>query len=253
MSDGIYSALGGALAQVRHLDTLSNNLANLETTGFKRDRLTFSEILSDVRPIENTMQNPGAILPLRLVPDDKRAVLTQEPVASFEQGTLIETGNTLDCALGEEGFFAIETADGPRYTRDGSFRIDALGRLVNRDGLAVRAVGGGEVYVNPGDLTIDEAGTVFVDDEDVGQIEVVLLDAPRKQGHSLFTGTAVPLEPGDYEVLSGFLEGSNVNPVRAMTQLIAVHRTFEELSNTMNAYRKMDGQAANEVGRPRDS
>jgi len=250
VSDGIYSALGGALAQVRHLDTLANNLANMETTGFKRDRLTFAEILSDVRPMETTIQSPGAYLPSRLLPDDKRFVQTQVPVASFEQGPLIETGNTLDCALGTEGFFAVETAQGPRYTRDGGFVVDALGRLTTKDGIPVRAVGGGEVFVNPGELSVDDTGTVFVDGEDVGQIEVVALDNPKKQGHALFSGAAVPLEIGAYEVRSGFLEGSNVNPIRAMTQLIAVHRTFEVLQNTVSAYRKMDGQAANEVGRP---
>lgn len=252
MSDGIYSALTGALAQTRHLATLSNNLANIETTGYKADRLTFREVLSNVTPMETTFQASAAILPLRLLPDDKRFVETQAPEVDLAQGALRETGNTLDLAIGGRGFFVVETQAGQRYTRDGSFRADAEGRLVTSGGDPVQAVGGGDLLLSPGEVSIERDGTVSVAGEEVGQLEVVDLANPTKAGNAIFSGAPVALDPAAYDLRQGWLERSNVNPIAAMTQLITVHRTFEVLQSAMTNFRQMDGKAATQVGKPSD-
>lgn len=260
MADGIYTSLSGALARVRHLDVLSNNLANTDTTGFKADRMAFRRVDPPTDAMANTFQAPGADFPPRLIPDDKRFVDTEFPATWFGAGALHETGNDLDVALSASGrvFFAVDTPLGVRYTRDGSFTTDAEGRLVTAEGHPVRAAGGGNILLHPGATQIDVDGTVYVDDIDVGALEIALVPdgAPlAKAGHALFeAGAAVgPADAADYEVRQGYLEQSNVNPVRAMTELISVHRTFEVINTTMKTYDAMDRKVINEVGKPTQS
>ena len=251
MADGIYTSLSGALAQIRHLDVLSNNLANVDTVGFKADRLTFKEKNSDWQKMMDTAQAPGAFFPPRLLPDDKHFAETGTPVTWFGAGPMEQTGNSLDLALTAPGktFFAVDTPQGVRYTRDGSFTTDGEGRLTTLEGHPVRAAGGGPVLLHPGTVHIDVDGTVYVGDEDVGALEIVeALDTPRKAGHSLFA--AQPASAYSFEVRQGYLERSNVNAIRTMTELIAVHRTFEIINKTIQTFDAMDKKATNEVGRP---
>ncbi len=254
MADGIYTSLSGALAQIRHLDVLSNNLANVDTVGFKADKLTFKQKDSDWDKMMDTVQAPGAYFPERMVFNDKHFTETGKPVTWFGAGPLDETGNSLDLALTAPGrvFFAVDTPQGVRYTRDGSFTTDGEGRLTTLEGHPVRAAGGGPVLLHPGSVHVDVDGTVYVDDTDVGAIEVVeALSPPQKAGHSLFAAQAVqPASVEGFEVRQGYLERSNVNPIRTMTELIAVHRTFEIINKTIQTFDAMDKKAINEVGRP---
>ena len=254
MADGIYTSLSGALAQIRHLDVLSNNLANVDTVGFKADRLTFKQKDPDWEKMADTAQAPGAFFPPRLVPEGKHMTETGRPVTWFGAGPLDETGNSLDLALTAPGrlFFAVDTPLGVRYTRDGAFTTDGEGRLTTAEGHPVRAAGGGAVLLHPGSVHVDVDGTVYVDDEDVGAIEVVeVLGRPEKAGHSLFAAQAVqPANVEDFEIRQGYLERSNVNPIRTMTELIAVHRTFEVINKTIQTFDALDKKAINDVGKP---
>ncbi len=254
MADGIYTSLSGALAQIRNLDVLSNNLANLDTVGFKSERLTFKEKLSEWQKMEDSLQSPGASFPYRMIPDDKKFVETGQAETWFGAGPLDETGNSLDLALTASGktFFAVDTPQGVRYTRDGAFTSDGEGRLTTNEGHPVRAAGGGHILLHPGSVHVDVDGTVYVGKEDVGALEVVeILDQPTKAGHSLFAARATqPADLERFEIRQGYLERSNVNAVRTMTDLIAVHRTFEIINTTIKTFDQMDRKAINEVGKP---
>ena len=157
VADGIYTSLSGALARIRHLDVLSNNLANVDTTGFKADRISFRRADPDVNRMADTFQAPGAFFPSRLIPDDKRFVQTEVPTTWFGAGPVQKTGNDLDLALTASGrvFFAIDTPKGVRYTRDGAFTTDGDGRITTSEGHPLRAVGGGGILLHPGNVNVD--------------------------------------------------------------------------------------------------
>lgn len=241
MNSGIYSALTGNIAAMKRLDVLSNNLANVNTPGFKKDRMTF----------EGMLQAIGA--------QPRAGGGTDAPVYSetvfftdYSPGSVKQTGNTFDLAIDGDGFFAVTTADGQRaYTRQGNFRLDSAGRLVTSDGAQV----GGGIVIAGGKVDINGRGEVFVDGSQVGRLEVVDFPKPyamQKIGSALFVPTdpqATPQPVTGEKVMQGALEESNVNTVQEMVQLIETNRYFEMCSKVVKAYDDLTGKAANEIGK----
>ncbi|MGF1465938.1 MAG: flagellar basal-body rod protein FlgF [Sandaracinaceae bacterium] len=254
MSDGIYSALSGAVAQQRALDTVANNVANAGTTGFRADRLAFREMVSRERGGPN--------------PDGLRYVAISQLRTDRRDGPLVQTGNPLDLALSGDGMFAVETDDGVRYTRAGTFLLDTEGVLRTHGGHAVlgqapppspeapRPEPAPMVVGQPaGSLQVGSDGTVRVDGQEVGRLRLVAFgpDDLEKEGLTLFRPRPnVEGAPADeVQVLQGYLEGANVRPVEGMNELIEASRAFEAFQRVIQAFRQIAERTAREVGRSR--
>lgn len=258
MSKGIFTAVSGAMAQQAKLDTVANNLANVNTPGFKRDGQLFREYLTSYN------KEPGAVEVPRIPASiesfyahnggDKSFVDLDGTFSDLSQGTLRPTGNKLDVALEGDGFFEVATPEGVRYTRAGNFAVDGDGRLVTKQGYPVQRQGGGEFRFTSPNVTISDNGEVFENSESIGRMSLVKVgnrDALLKQGANLFA-LKENLDPKlaaaiDMKVSQGFLEGSNVNIVREMTDMISATRTFESTQKAIQAYDQMAGKVVNEV------
>ncbi len=234
MSDGLYVAMSGAVAQQRAMDVVANNVANANTQGFRAERVTFEEVLNQKDELSFVSAERGAI--------------------DGTVGGMVSTENPLDLAIDGQGWFGLQTPDGTRYTRNGAFSVGPDGALVDALGNTVRSVGGNEILVPPdaAEISVDPAGQVLVDGQPLAQIEVVRFepDQMRREGGNLFsaTGKGDPTEPAG--VVSGHLEGSNFNAVRGMVDLIRISRTHESLHRMIENYRQIDQRAAREIGGP---
>lgn len=235
MADGIYAALSGGIASLEILDVLANNLANADAIGFKEDRPLFAEVLRQRLPGANA-DAPGQ-------------VALRGTAVDFKQGPLQRTGGSLDVALVGEGFLAVSTDAGVRYTRRGDLRLGPGGRLETSGGAAVLGLRG-PVRLPPGEVAIDAEGNVSVDGRFVDRLRVVLLPAAAlaKEGDALFVASA-PEQPARAQVLQGHLERSNVSPVGAMTQMIAATRAFEIALQAIQSHRRMDERLVQDMGK----
>jgi len=244
MNSGMYAALSGNIAAMQRLDVLSNNLANINTAGFKKDRLLFDSLLQNVK-------NPTAA----------GEALTDGPVLAgirfdtdFAAGPARQTGNVFDMALDGDGFFVVNTPQGPAYTRQGNFHLDAKNQLVTVDGYEVLA-GGAPLVVSGGRVEIDAKGAVSVDGGEIGTLDMVDFAKPyalQKQGNTMFVPTD-PKDPkqtaGSAVVRQGFLEDSNVNAVLEMARLIETTRYFEACQKAVRSYDDIAAKAANDLGK----
>jgi flagellar basal-body rod protein FlgF len=220
MNAGMYKAVSGSVAQMRRLEVTTQNLANLNTSGFKGQRLAFSELLG----LTAEQERVGGL------------VAIAEQRTDFSQGELQPTGNDFDLALDGEAFFVIRTGRGLRYTRQGNFALAPDGRLVNSFGEPVLGESGnrreGEVIrISGKKMAVSSDGIVRSEEGEVGKLRIVRFRDPRilaKEGRGLYRapdGTAQPA--ADYRILQGNLERANINPVDAMVGLINIHRQFE--------------------------
>lgn len=237
MNSGMYAALSGNVAALQRLDTLSNNLANINTPGFKRDNLQFSALLANAQE-RNT---------------DAPVLSGSAQTIDFSPGPVRQSGNVFDLAIDGDGFFVVETPDGPAYTRQGNFSLDPQGRLVSVTGYPVLS-GGAPIEISGGLVEINDRGEVLVDGGQVGTLDVVDFPKPyalRKAGNALFLPAAdsAPAPVENPRVRQGFLEESNVNPVAEMARLIETTRYFESCQKAIRSYDDMAAKAANDLGR----
>ena len=267
---GIFTALSGALAQSTKIDTIANNIANVNTTGFKKDQQTFSEYLTALEKQPEVIQVPRVPASIESFYDmnggDKGFVDASGTYTNFEQGSLRHTGGKLDVAIDGAGFFEVNTPSGVRLTRAGNFTIDGNGQLVTKDGHAVllegvegdsatdleqrsvRFTGLSQVYISDG-------GEVFEGEKNLGKLSLVNVNNPeslQKVGSNYF-GFKSNMAP---EIVSvkvpslkqGFTEGSNVNIVAEMTDMIMAQRVFEGTQKAISAYDGMSDKLINVVG-----
>jgi flagellar basal body rod protein FlgG len=244
LGDGLYIAASGALARLRDLDIVANNLANADTIGFKRDRPVFQAVLESSLSGEDAAPIAGA---------PGRSFASVDGVASdFASGAAASTGGALDVALRGRGFFEVETPAGPRYTRAGAFQVAADGTLVTSGGLPVQGDGGplqtggrAAQLLASGEL-VDERGVAL------GRLRVVDFASPErliKEGEGLYR-SADGLEPEtleSFELLPGSLEQSNVEPVRELAALVVLQRAFDAAMRTLTADDQTTRQLIQEV------
>jgi flagellar basal-body rod protein FlgG len=280
MVRGLYTGASAMIAQMRRIDVLSNNLANVNTPSFKRDSTlmkAFPEML--IRRINDDGVRVIPIGSYDLMPVVGKmgtGVEVNEVYTRFIQGSLKQTENDFDLALDGKGFFSVMTEEGERYTRNGSFLIDSDGYLVTKEGYRVLGENG-TIQIKKNNFLVDEDGNVFVNDdytvdpqrlvsmEENEWNNTVLLDRlkiidfpkvrqVKKVGDSLYretdhSGQAFVIEEERPKVIQGFLEASNVNPVIEMVNLIEVHRNYEANQKMIQAHDGALGRAINEVGR----
>ncbi len=246
MSGTIYQAAAGALLQQMRLDLLSNNLANVNTSGFKADQPLFRMNPADSATPAAAATEPGRITPY---------APPMEARTNYDNGPLTRTGNSLDVAIVGKGFFEIQTPDGSRFTRKGNFTVNADGVLATAEGWPVLGQGG-EIAIDEGAVTIGDQGEVFVDGDSVATIRVVDFPEPYnlvKTGDTLFMPApgvqGQPVEEGDSQVAQGYVEASNVDAIRTMTEMIETLRVFEAYQRMIRTADEATAKTVNEVGR----
>lgn len=235
MYKGIYIALTGALSKQRHMDTIAQNMANANTNGFKKERVSFKDYLI---PVDNTVSQA----------DDGRVMSEMSNVMiDFSNGGITQTGNALDLAINGEGFFVLE---GNKYTRNGSFKVSSDGYLATHDDVKVMGEGG-PISIIGSKIDIGDSGEVLVDDISVGKLSIVNFtdrNVLRKQTGTVFT-TDVQGEEAGSTVTQGYLEASNVEVVKEMVQMLNTVREFESYQKMIKAFDEASSQTINEMGK----
>ena len=232
------------------MDIVANNLANMNTSGFKGEKIMFVEHLS---------KSKGGHRPISEKVTYVRDIAT---VRDFSKGPLESTGNPLDLGIAGEGFFTVQTDQGERYTRNGRFQLDQGGQLVNQQGLPVLTEGGQPIFFAPGEanISISQDGTVTTENGEIGKLSLVKFSSPQnlKPGAGgLFEYKNAPnAGRGDDDdagqiqqvekpnIKQGMLEGSNVMPIIEMSKMIDVHRTYDSVKSFL---KREDERALNMI------
>jgi flagellar basal-body rod protein FlgF len=236
MENNILVALSRQVALERQMDVVANNVANVNTNGFKAEKSLFEEYLTSGAHEDN------------FAAADRRVSFVQDRATyrDFMQGPSEKTGNPLDVSIDGKAFFAIQTPGGERYTRDGSFQINSQGQLVTTGGSVVLGTNGPIVFQpTDKDIVITADGTVTVKEGVVtqfdsirGKLKMVKFDNPQKlqkEGSNLFSAPSGTTAQPDVtsRANQGFIEKSNVNAVAEMSRLMMVSRTYESISTLM--------------------
>jgi len=265
---GVYTALSGAMAQSTKLDTIANNLANVNTPAFKRDEQVFQEYLTANEKPPTTTQIPRDVAAIEsfynMQGGDKSYVDTKGTFTDFSQGSLKHTGNNFDVGIDGKGFFEVATPSGVKLTRSGNFTLDGNGQLVTKEGFPVLIAGAPGSDPAGRTLRFQGTGTVSIGDNgDISEgtevrgrlslVDVTNPDSLQKTGSSLYTFK--PNMNPELTVIQtpslkqGFLEASNVNIVKEMTDMISTNRVFESTQKAISAYDQMADKAINVVGK----
>jgi len=239
----IYILTSGLLYQQRKLDVISNNLANINTAGFKKVL-----IAAQAYPVKN--REEISIKPSSPLNPSNNFVY---PVIGFEKvdtsaGELKKTGNPLDVAINGKGFFAVKVKNKILYTRDGHFLLDPKGYLITQNGNYVLDENGNKILIGNQPLAsikITKDGTIFVGTRWVAKLKIVNLEEVKHVGGNLYIGKETKKQP--YEVLQGYLEGSNVNPVMEMTRMIETVRAYEAFANALKSMDENSSKLVNGI------
>ncbi len=271
MIRGWYTAASGMNAQQHRLDAISNNLANVDTTSYKRDisvSKNFPELLLRRMEDDGVYKNPfGSADVAPIIGKIGLGVEMNEFFTDFSQGSFKPTGGDADMALEGKGFFAVETPYGERYTRNGNFTLGVEGYLMTKEGYPVLGENG-RLFLQDTKFTINKDGEIWVRPIENTDADPVMLDRIRlvhfendrfisKQGSSLYkdtevSGPALPAEGRDRpRVTQGFIETSNINVVNEMVQMIEVNRAYEANQKTIQAGDTMMSKLWSEVVRMR--
>jgi len=279
MVRSIFTGASGMMVTMEELNTVANNLANVNTDGYKRETSVskaFPELL--IRRVNDDGQVSFPLGSYDLAPVVGKlgtGVEFNESYIRFEQGSLLETGNEFDLALEGNGFFTVYTDAGERYTRNGNFKIDNEGYLTDSHGNKVLGERG-FIRINQNNFQIDKKGNVYIN-ADYGPEDFVdkagnewknmvlidrlkIVDFPErryleKEGHTLyregkFSGPAFIIEEGKRpDVHQGFLEKSNVEPVIEMTRMIEINRLYEANQKVIQTADETLSRVINQVGR----
>jgi flagellar basal-body rod protein FlgG len=253
MNRGIYTTASGGIAALAQLESVSQNLANVGTAGYKAERLIFQ-----VRPLGQSadgVPEPGTLGLDPVLGQTAAQVMSIESVRDFSQGSVRLSGNPLDVAITGDGFFAVETARGERYTRQGTFSIDREGFLVTALGDRVQG-DGGDVQLGNGEVVIAQDGTVTVDRIPTGRLKLVSFgERPRlvPEGSALYAPLPntepVPIEATAVRLQPGATEASNADAVTSLVELVEVARGYESYMQAMRRLDEITERTINDVGR----
>ncbi|MGC2855658.1 flagellar basal-body rod protein FlgF [Novispirillum sp. DQ9] len=226
MQNTSYIALSSQTALWRRLEMVANNMANMNTPGYRSQEPVFTSYLQRSPGDDSAFRER-----LNFVTDFGR-------VHDFSPGAVKPTGNAMDLALDGEGFFVVGSTDGPKYTRAGHFMLDKEGQLVTKDGMPLLNENDEPFFIAPNEsqFTVAPDGTVATENGPIGKIKVVDFEDPqrlRKVSGSLFAA-AEDMQPQPVEqtkVAQGMIEGSNVNGIMEMTRMIEVQRSYMHANN----------------------
>jgi len=262
MVRGLYTAWTGMVNEQKRLDVISNNMANADTTGYKKQGVTsqsfddeFTLRIHDNNQYNMTRKGIGHMNP---------GVKIGETYHDFSQGSFRETGNPYDLALGGEGFFAIQTTNKQgvtttKYTRDGSFTVTKEGDLVTKDGDYVLDTNGNRIRI-PGaqtatDVSIDSQGNIMVNNQRIATLRIATFQNPQAlllYGENMYDATAaagLQNGNGNATVHQGFLEMSNTNVIEEMVDMITITRAYEAGQKMIQTVDESLQKAVNEIGK----
>lgn len=252
MIRGIYTAATGMLVQELKADTITNNLANINTPGYKRDQVavsSFPEVL--LQRIDAVQGSQKGAKPIGYF---THGSMIDEQVVDWSAGILEETGNPLDLAINGEGFFTLDTAEGLAVTKNGAFQLNSEGYLVNSHGQLVLGMNG-PIFLGTSDFQVAADGTITIQGEYVDRLLITQVDNPqglRKGGHDLYYVTdqaqAQMLDPESVKVQQGYLEKPNINVVNEIIDLLATRRVYEASQKVIQAQDEVLAKGASEIG-----
>lgn len=241
------AAASGIRARLEALDLLANNLANSSTPGYKADREAYTSYLGEDSLTAELSGSGSAQIAVPLIETHR---------TDFSQGVLSPTGQASDLALSGDGFFLLDTANGPLLTRSARLNVSRDGRLLSKEGYEFATVGPQRIRVDPQfPVAIDPDGTVRQQDAPIGRLKVVQYDVhtqpPKREGvyFVLDTSQLSGLTPSSAEVRQGMAEGSNYSVPEAAVRLVAVLRQFESLQKAMQLSGEIGRKAVEEVAR----
>jgi flagellar basal-body rod protein FlgF len=276
---GLYTGASGMVVQMQRLDTVSNNLANVDLNGYKRDQTilkAFPEILLRRMNDNGVYSFPlGSVDTTPIVGRLGTGAEVNEVYTVFDQGPLKQTENPFDLALEGRGFIAVRLPQGERYTRNGAFLLSDEGYLVTKNGELVLGENG-PVRLKKNNFVIDQDGVIYQNAtyagderrlvsleenewenlERVDRLKIVDFERPRylkKTGNSFWESTdesgpaLIAAEPQRAKVRQGFLEGANVNVVQEMVEMIEVNRTYEANQKMIQTHDALLGRLINDV------
>lgn len=249
MSGSMYLAASGAILQQMRLEIIANNVANINTPGYKEDlpifRLQYSE--TDPSAADN---NQTAFQRQEISPYAPPFGLRTD----FSSGSIKSTGNALDLAISGDAFFTIQTQDGVGYTRQGNFRLNEEGTLITQNGDPVLGQGA-EITIEGSKVSVGLDGTIEVDGQVLDQIRLVRFDdlsQIKKVGNTFFRpadgfGTEIEIEAENATIHQGVIEVSNVNAIRSMTDMIEALRVSEAYQKVIHAVDEVTSKTVNDV------
>jgi flagellar basal-body rod protein FlgF len=227
------------------LDIMANNLANVNTAGYKEQKAFFSVLRDTMNSSSENDLNP-------LFPE--RTVLARATM-NLSDGILRTTQRDLDVALVGDGFMAVSTPRGVRYTRNGSMSINAKGELATADGMPILGENGSPIALTSGKVNITEQGEVYLNGTRVDRIKITTFDNPSQllmEGNSLLApgNSEMKTKPGNTTMRQGFLEQSNVNAVTSVVEMVQIMRRFESIQKGVNlVLNDLDSKSIEKLGR----
>ncbi len=238
MDNSLYIALSRQTGLQRHYDVVANNIANMNTTGYRNERMLFEDYV-----VKADIAKHGK--------DRGQLAFTQDvaTVTDPTEGPITTTGRAFDVAIQGKGFFSIRTPLGERYTRSGNFTLDNTNTIVTTQGYPVLDAGG-EAIVLPeemnGPVTIGDNGVISVNGEELGQLNIAYFENEQvleKTGDSMFNSPIPPGIADNARVVQGALEMSNVNSVKEMTEMLTVSRDITRVANLVSAIDELQTSA----------
>jgi flagellar basal-body rod protein FlgF/flagellar basal-body rod protein FlgG len=241
MDSGYYAACTALVSRTQALDTIADNLANANTVGFRAQHNIFSSVLAEAGGAPNSDLNQAI---------NNYGILSGTTLDQ-SQGALQKTGNDLDLAIQGQGFFVVQTANGPMYTRNGSLQVSSKGQLITSAGDPVMG-DKGAISVPPGTVSISADGTISSNGAVAGKLKLVKFAAGTALTSAGETYYSAPPKSEsadtDSSVKQGMLESSNVNPVSSMVELITAQRSAEMMQRALTLYNsEMDKTATQEL------
>jgi flagellar basal-body rod protein FlgG len=261
MEKSIYTPLSGALAQERVLDMIANNMANLNTVGFKGDRVTFALLEAEPEknysdPLPPANYKVGVEQLMHLKGNDILHVGVADMHRDNSQGPAIQTHNETDVMIEGDGMLAVQTPDGVRYTRNGALQLNRDGVLVTSEGHPVQGEKG-DIVLHGRVFDLNERGEIWQDGHMVDRLQLYRFEddkALERAGLNLFYYGGTPEGRKivtDSTVRQGWLEGSNVNAIKNLTDMIIAHRSYEAYQKAVSNYDNMMQKSSNTIGEVR--
>lgn len=258
MLKNIYSPMSGALAQERVMDVIANNLANINTTAFKGDAVTFSLVeaepyknYKDPLPPANYKVDLDKVMPLR--GNDMTYTSIAEIERDLSQGTAMATQNPFDLMIEGEGYLSVQTPDGERYTRAGDLTLSPDGALVTKSGHPVMGEKGA-VYLRGTEFEVNQRGEIYQDGQLMDRLLVYRFEDEKqleRVGNNYFFHGSGPESMSRVEhpqIQQGYLEGSNVNAIKNLTAMIIAHRSYEAYQKAVSNYDQIMDKSSNSIG-----
>jgi len=252
---GLYTAGAGMMLQMARQDVVANNLANVNTGGYKKQIAVAQAfpnmLISRLGEIKKNIEGEYQPVPVKLIGGLGTGAAIEKIYTDFTMGNIRKTDNATDLALNSDGYFAVLTPQGERYTRNGQFKINNEGILTTNQGYPVLDTGDQTISLE-GEFSIDEMGNISVNGESIARLKMVRFENPQyleRQGDNLVAaqeeaGTILE-RPG---ILQGYTEDSNINAVKEMVELINVVRAYESMQKVVQAEDETTQVAIDQVG-----